>query len=171
MRLKQLICAVAMCASTITFATAAPAYEVKTEAAAPDPADSGVVYGVEEAEEYGFNNAADVVAGICAIAVIGVAAGYVIEQRKKDNMHLKDGSYTYDLLGSAVPDVQQENTVPAVFKDRECDVHIVDKPDGTADLVIESKDAYWTDTFSSHAQAEEFAQRYGFKTEQSQRKG
>lgn len=162
MRLKPLICAIAMCASALAFASAAPAYEVKTEAAPPDPVDNGVVYGVEETEEYGFTNTTGVVVGICAIAVIGVAAGYAIIHRKRGDMTVEDRSNS-----TKIP---QEDIIPAVFKDRECDVHIEDKPDGTADLVIISKDAYWTDTFPSHAKALEFALRYGFKVHECWKK-
>ena len=144
-----------MCASTLAFASAAPAYEVETEAAPPDPVDNGVVYDVEETEEYGFTNTTGVVVGICAIAVIGIAVGYAIIHRKRGDMAVD--------ARSNPAKVPQEDIIPAVFKDRECDVHIEDKPDGSADLVIVSKDAYWTDSFPSHAQAEEFAQRYGFK--------
>lgn len=158
MRVKQIISALALCASTLAFASAAPAYEVKTETAPPDPVDNSVVYGVEESEEYGFsNNTAGVVVGICVIAVVGVAAGYAIIHRKRGDMAVEDRSNS-----TKIP---QEDIIPAVFKDRECDVHIEDKPDGTADLVIISKDAYWTDTFPSHAQALEFALRYGFNVQ------
>lgn len=163
MRLKPFICAIAMCASVMASASAAPAYEVKTETAPPDPVNSGVVYGVEETEEYSFGNIAGIVVGICAIAIIGVAAGYVIIHRKRGDITVEERS-----ISAKIP---QKDIIPAVFKDRECDVHIEDKPDGTADLVIVSKDAYWTDTFPSHAQALEFALQYGFKVKECWKKG
>ena len=153
MRVKQIISALALCASTLAFAAAAPAYEVQTEATPPDPVNDGVVYGVEEPEDEPVG-AAGVAVGVCAIIAIGGAAGYAIHQRKKLDNAVDQPKH---LAGTS-----HKMAVSDIFKDRECDVRIEDNPNGTADLIITSKDAYWTDTFQSHEHALEFARQYGF---------